>query len=528
MPSFATTVPHRFIVAPMVGASEPAFRILCRNYGADLCYSPMLPAHQLANPTFRQEHFSDTELRILQPRNDNDTKEESAATTTITTPVVCHVSCNDPEEFAAAAVHAQAAGCVALDLNLGCPQRTAYVGQFGSYLLDDPDRIVRIVRAGVQQSSRNRLPITVKIRLLSTLQATIELCRQLCKVGVSLIAIHARYRASWERKGPGARDGPAHLDQVAVIQKELHREYPQVKIITNGNTITWEDVQENLQQTQADGLMSAEGILDHPALFLQRYGTDPERPVTVIRLSDKMRKLVTKLWTLALKEVNTSKVDTKKRVKYNTKLQKSSSIALEQATVTLGSLLHTDQLQLAMEYLNLATVFPVPQRTAIFHTRRILKELLSQYQLLPECLACATLDDLRRLLVQVQHYQKNPAAFQYDTTKAAAEQQALERKRREEGKRKEYEARMIRKAKREQLPLDTYLKEGTELPTAALVQQLQAMPRHEALAIWKRNHKQHCLALHLDGECPRARTCAFLHVECPTANAFVETDAVAG
>ena len=76
----------------------------------------------------------------------------------------------------------------------------------------------------------------------------------------------------------------------------------------------------------------------------------------------------------------------------------------------------------------------------------------------------------------------NPAAFQYDTTKAA-EQQALERKRRQESKQKDYEAWMIWKTKREQLPLDSYLKEGTELPTAALVQQLQAMPRHEGLAI---------------------------------------------
>ena len=37
--------PHRFLVAPIVGASEqasePAFRILCRNCGSDLCYSPM-------------------------------------------------------------------------------------------------------------------------------------------------------------------------------------------------------------------------------------------------------------------------------------------------------------------------------------------------------------------------------------------------------------------------------------------------------------------------------------------------------
>ena len=151
--------------------------------------------------------------------------------------------------------------------------------------------------------------------------------------------------ASWEWKGPGAqRWTRSFYFQVAAIQKELHREYPQVKIVTKGNTITWEDVQENLQQTHADGLMSAEGIFDHPALFLQRYGTDPERPVTGLRLSDKMRQLTAKLWTLALKEASTSKVDKKKRTKYKAKLQKSSSVVI---TVTLGSLLQTHQLPLA-------------------------------------------------------------------------------------------------------------------------------------------------------------------------------------
>ena len=200
--------------------------------------------------------------------------------------------------------------------------------------------------ARVQQSSRRLLPISAKlIQLLSTLQETIELCRQLCKVSVSLIAIHARYRTSWERKGPGARDGPAHLVQVTVIQKELHREYPQVKIMSRLLRMgTPSRGRMNLQQTQANGLMSAAGVLDHPALVLERYGTDPERPVTMIRLSDKMLKLVTKLWTLALKEANTSKVDKKKRTKYKAKLQKSSSVVI---TVTLGSLLQTNQLPLA-------------------------------------------------------------------------------------------------------------------------------------------------------------------------------------
>ena len=44
-----------------------------------------------------------------------------------------------------------------------------------------------------------------------------ELFVQSRDAGASLIAIHARYRASFERKGPGARDGPALLDQVMEI-----------------------------------------------------------------------------------------------------------------------------------------------------------------------------------------------------------------------------------------------------------------------------------------------------------------------
>ncbi len=181
--------PIKYILAPMVGASELPFRLLCRKYGAQTAYTPMMNSHLFAtDKKYREEEFQ----TIEQDR-----------------PLVCHFSANDPKDFAAAAKLVENK-CDAVDLNLGCPQRTAYLEHFGSYLLDIKDR--DLICSIVSEASRTvSIPIFVKIRLLDTIEDTIELCQQLKDAGASLIAIHARYRASFERKGPGARDGESTL-----------------------------------------------------------------------------------------------------------------------------------------------------------------------------------------------------------------------------------------------------------------------------------------------------------------------------
>ena len=91
------------------------------------------------------------------------------------------------------------------DLNLGCPQRVAFSGHFGSYLLDPADRplVLSMVKT---LSSSIKIPIFVKIRLLNTVAETVELCQQLVEAGASLIAVHGRYRVNLVgRSGPGAR-----------------------------------------------------------------------------------------------------------------------------------------------------------------------------------------------------------------------------------------------------------------------------------------------------------------------------------
>lgn len=532
---------YKYILAPMVGASELAFRLLCRKYGADIAYTPMMSSTKFAV----DQSYRNTEFQTIPEDR----------------PLVCHFSANDPNEFAAAAKLVEDK-CDAIDLNLGCPQRTAYVGHFGSYLLGNDDRelILSIIRAGRNAVS---IPIFVKIRLLDTLEETITLCQQLRDAGASLIAIHARYRASFERNGPGARDGPALLDQVREIKKVI----TEIPIISNGNIITYEDVVKNLELTEADGVMSAEGILDNPALFLPRLGNDGKLDIEIANpsplpqsdpsesLEKKERKLSKKLREIEKLEEkmrNSGKdcLNSDQREKIRAKqgietelqsLQKQlemgkngmqSENCPQKVTIRLEDLMKVadNKIDIANEYLSLARRYPVAIRSVVFHTRRICKELLNKYQLMEKCIGCETIDEVQAVLDRMKKYIQNPLTFNFDKEKDKREKEALAKKKREEGKRKSYEARMMRKAKREgKTDMEFYLRQGSEVPTVDLIQKLKALKKDQQLKEWKEKHGQHCMSYHLSaGGCQRDRTCAFLHVDAKNKNSFIETDEVAG
>ena len=197
---------YQHIVAPMVGASELAFRLLCRKYGATLAYTPMMSSSQFIKEAAEKQITANSDSKSENTNTIANSNICEFQTIPQDRPLVVHFSSNNPNDFATASKLVEK-HCDAIDLNLGCPQRTAYLGHFGSYLLGDEDRqlILDIVKAGSQAVS---IPIFVKIRLLDTIEDTIKLCHQLRDAGASLIAIHARYRASWERTSAGARDGP--------------------------------------------------------------------------------------------------------------------------------------------------------------------------------------------------------------------------------------------------------------------------------------------------------------------------------
>ena len=106
--------------------SELPFRMLTRRHGVQLAYTPMLHAQMFATrPKYREATFSTCE-------GDR--------------PLFVQFCANDPDTFVAAAKKVQHL-CDAIDLNLGCPQGIAKRGNYGSFLMDDLDRVKALVSA---------------------------------------------------------------------------------------------------------------------------------------------------------------------------------------------------------------------------------------------------------------------------------------------------------------------------------------------------------------------------------------------
>ena len=229
----------RYLAAPMVGISDLPFRLLCRQYGATVCYTEMIDTTCSGIPR-------------LPP-----------ASCAADRPLVVQFAANDGDKLLTAVLAVQSM-CDAVCLNLGCPQRVARRAMYGAYLLDDVEehrrRLLNIVHH-CTSSPLLHIPLVVKIRVLDSVEATVSLCRQLTLAGASLIAIHARQRGRVDQR----RDEAADLSIVRHCTAAL-RHLP-VTLISNGNVRSHNDIANNLHYTGAHGIMCAEPLAHNPALF---------------------------------------------------------------------------------------------------------------------------------------------------------------------------------------------------------------------------------------------------------------------
>ncbi|KAK0544123.1 tRNA dihydrouridine synthase, partial [Tilletia horrida] len=275
------------IVAPMVDQSELAWRILSRRYGADLVYTPMINAGMFV--TAINAHIKHKGKgkgrRYLDENFDLDSGEEGAELIELLDderadgqnrsdtdmPLVVQFCANKPEILLQAAQYVEHR-CSAVDLNLGCPQGIARKGHYGAFLQEDWPLIFSLVNT---LHLNCKAPVTAKMRIFPSLARTVAYARMLERAGAQILTVHGRTR---EMKGHYT--GLADWEAIRAVKNAV-----KIPVFANGNVQYPADVDLALRRTGADGIMSAEGNLYNPTIFLQPSSPLLQAPSTTFPLA---------------------------------------------------------------------------------------------------------------------------------------------------------------------------------------------------------------------------------------------------
>lgn len=227
-----------------------------------LAYTPMFHSKMFGEKSnYRESHFQPLKSTIPSPPDEYHTSQLPESDRHLDghpafdRPLTVQFCSNDPDDFLRAAKHV-APFCDAVDLNLGCPQGIAKRGKYGAFLQEDQDLISRMIRKLHEELD---VPVTAKMRVLETKEATLKYAQTLLNAGASIITVHGRRR---EQKGHNT--GLADWKMIRHLRDSLPKD---TVIFANGNILQHEDIAACLEATGADGVMSAEGNLYDPTIF---------------------------------------------------------------------------------------------------------------------------------------------------------------------------------------------------------------------------------------------------------------------
>lgn len=225
-----------------------------------LAYTPMIHARMFSETSkFRDHHFQPTRTGLAtSPKNDFEAPPADLyldGHPKIDRPLFVQFCANDPDELLQAAQYV-APFCDAIDLNLGCPQGIARRGNYGAFLQEDWDLIYRLIN---KLHINLNIPVTAKMRILESKEKTLKYAEMILSAGASVITVHGR-----NRDQKGHKTGLADWSVLRFLREKLP---PDTVIFANGNILRHDDIYTCLEETHADGVMSAEGNLYDPTIF---------------------------------------------------------------------------------------------------------------------------------------------------------------------------------------------------------------------------------------------------------------------
>jgi tRNA-dihydrouridine synthase B len=225
------------ILAPMSGVTDLPFRRLVKKFGAGLVISEMVACRAMV-----VEHHK------AMKKADIDFAD--------TTNSCVQLAGCEPEVMAEAAKMNQDSGAKIIDINFGCPAKRVVNGYAGSSLMRDEKLATEIIKAVVSSVS---IPVTVKMRTgwddnsrnAPTLAKIAE------QEGVQMITVHGRTRCQFY-------SGKSDWNFIKEVKDKIS-----IPLIVNGDIKSYEDVDNALDLSCANGVMLGRGVYGKPWLLNQ-------------------------------------------------------------------------------------------------------------------------------------------------------------------------------------------------------------------------------------------------------------------
>jgi tRNA-dihydrouridine synthase B len=226
------------LLAPMEDVSDPPFRALCKEQGADVVYTEFISSEGL----IREAAKSLQKLDIYE-------KER---------PVGIQIFGAEMDPMLQAIDIVEKSNPDIIDINFGCPVKKVVCKNAGAGILKDIPLMVKLTEAMVK---RTHLPITVKTRLGWDNDSIkiVEVAEKLQDVGIKAITIHGRTRVQMYK-------GEADWKPIAQV-KENPRMY--IPVFGNGDVDTPEKAMEMRDRYGLDGAMIGRASIGSPWFFAE-------------------------------------------------------------------------------------------------------------------------------------------------------------------------------------------------------------------------------------------------------------------
>ena len=226
------------LLAPMEDVSDPPFRALCKEHGADVVYTEFISSEGL----IRNAAKSVQKLDIYE-------KER---------PVGIQIFGADLDAMLRSVEIVEKSNPDIIDINFGCPVKKVVCKGAGAGILKDIPLMVKLTEAMVK---RTALPVTVKTRLgwdHSSIQI-VEVAERLQDVGIAAISIHGRTRVQMYK-------GDADWKPIAEVKNNPRMHIP---VFGNGDVNSPEKTAEMRDTFGLDGAMIGRASIGNPWFFNQ-------------------------------------------------------------------------------------------------------------------------------------------------------------------------------------------------------------------------------------------------------------------